>query len=322
MAILAHLNSVYEILEGESIDWPGGAVATTTSGDLNPYSEEGIQLRNWTTPVVPFYSNASDIWIAFHYKRAVLGSDSDFYFRDESGTNIYRLTMVNQSTTTYFQIWDGSTWTTLATFSIGTTVARYDVHIVRAQSGGVVEIYRDGLLIDSYTGDTQRISGSDFMSSFYISHERDAYLSGFFIADEDTRAMEYVELRPGGYGTYIEWDGSHTDVDGYGLDDSNYIQTYNNAKKMTFVLDTITTDFDANYDVVAVGVTCRATKGTDATEGLKLMVKSATGEAQGSLETLSTGKLPYRALFTTNPDTAAAWTVAEVKNAEIGVEAI
>jgi len=270
-------------------------------------------------------SGSADIWVSWYWSNTNgFGfTNTIFLLEDASNTSVFRT--YSNGGTHYLQYHNGSSWTTL--YSEGSLSSRrYDLRLFNDPTAGVIEVYKNGSSVASFTGDTTFSGAVDVptQATFHYggasNSNSENYVSSWFVADEDSRNITMIRTTPQSYGVNLEWTGSYTDVDELGADDADYIAAFDANKRVTYGVGTVTSDFDVGYDVVGVGVSCRAYKGQDISQNLELMVQSGSSEALSDTKTLDLTKQPQQHVFATDPDTAAAWTVAAAKVAEIGVK--
>jgi len=300
-----------------------------------PYCNESIVTYDATATKTIEWRPVSEAWVSFYFK-----CDENFetqgtaiYIYDENDTGIFRLYKPHQETdrldSEYF---NGTSWVAFDTTWAQdvTTLARIDIHIVMDESGSI-QVYRDETLQATFTGDTTNSGSRSGVKSLGIGDLSEtngvggtAYYSAIIAADEDTLIMRYVQTTPGSNGTYTEWQGGYQFIDGVGFDSSTNIGTGTEGARFTVSPDTLTTDFDSQFEVVAVGIGARSYQGSTSStlNGIELVANSSgTLSDLGSLS-LTPTKRSLTQIITNDPSTGFQWSVPAAKSTEIGVRAI
>jgi len=327
MALLLAATSIADFYDSTV---PGVSAATTTSARKATYCKEAAGIDG-VTEVLDFTAGTSTCWLSFEifkWNSQYQNSDNQVLLYSDQGEAMFRIRSPQGTAGTgYFEVHNGTSWDTLITWTFCTSDVkyRYDIKIVVADSGGEVEIFRDGVSQGSYSGDTKRRTGTQVASLRLDGTEyfdNVPYFSAVFVCDEDTRSMEYIQTKPSSAGNYTTWDGAYTDIDEIGINDGDDISTQDAGDQSTFGQGTITTDFDSGYDVIGVAVMARARKATDTSQSIKMMVRSGTTDGVGGASALSLTFLPHFDVFDNDPATGSAWTISAAKSAEIGVESV
>lgn len=324
MAILSFATSM--------ADWFPGTVqrvnSDTNSGRLGPYVNEGIQMQdlfNAPTGAELNFAATADVWVSFYaYNNDDDSFDQPIYFDDANGDPVLRAQGSNGFGGNFqFQWYNGSSWVNVGPLGLGQfSLKRYDIRVL-TDASGIIEVYENGTLLgDSGTIDTTVSGARSGVDTVRLNgwDNSGLTLSAFIVADESTIGMEYVQMRPSAAGTYSQWTGDVTDIDEIGFDDADSISSNTADSRVSFDTGAITTDFDTGYVVVGFGVSARAWAGSAISNDFNFMVRSGTTDGDGATKTISTTKQPYREIFSTNPATSSAWTISEIKSAEIGAK--
>jgi hypothetical protein len=131
-----------------------------------------------------------------------------------------------------------------------------------------------------------------------------------------------AQLAPTAAGFYSQWNGAFTDIDEVGIADSLFIDTPTANNISTFDKTTVPSALDSGYEVVAIGIVAKAKRGAGGPQNLQLVCRSGTTDGVSSTIALDLGYENHRAVFATDPNTASAWTFANLDACEIGVKAI
>jgi hypothetical protein len=210
--------------------------------------------------------------------------------------------------------YDGTTKTELAA-EVGDsltniTLHKLDMQLINYGATATVNVYVDGVLVITYTGDVT-VSGVTALDSVFLGvcSLNGADISEIIVADEDTRNLSLVTMAPNGAGDTQDWTGAYTDIDEITLDDADLIYTDVAAKDQQCNLINIPS---GSFACKAVKISARATKSVDASIGtLKLGIKSGTVDVDAG-HALTTGWVTYERLMLVNPVGGLAFTVAEL----------
>jgi len=212
--------------------------------------------------------------------------------------------------------WDGSSFVELAV-DTGFHVAQasvpyfFDMQVTSYGASATVNVYVNGNLACTFTGDTRISSLTDLDQVAIVGDTTNqrTMSSEVVVADEDTRAMRLVTLAPNATDGGSTFTGNATTIDETSLDqaDSSYSNTNDNIGLFGL------TDTAGTYAVKAVMLSVRATKSSDSTPTkIALGVKSGASTDAGSDQALTTDWAHYMRLMTTNPITTNPWTTAEL----------
>jgi len=329
MSLIAYATTFYDIYDGTA-----NAGTTTSSTDIAPYCQEGIATNKDSPTGILSWTPVTEAWIAFDFRMPEVywtdGSIISVY--DNSGGALFRIYKYDPDSNIRCDYYDGAAWNTFSsTWRPMNTRLRIDIRILINGTTGAIEVYDNGSLHASYSGDTIGTSGRTGVGSLGIgalnprldpNGGRGRY-SGIMVTDgRPTQNMRYIQTKPAANGTYNDWTGDYTSIDELGFDDSDTISTQTNGHRSTFTAGTLTTDFDSGYVVVGTGVTARAFNGSvDSPLGnIRLITRSNATDGEGAQQAISTTKQGFQEIFTTDPGTGLGWTVADAKAAEFGIK--
>jgi hypothetical protein len=229
-----------------------------------------------------------------------------------------------------FSYWDGSAYQVVTGTHtvVNDQLYRQDVRLKIDNGSGSIELYIDGSIVASFSGDTLN---DDFTQIDRVRFESDnnilaslsagLLLSAVVIADEDTRPIRVKTLHVTGNGSNTDWNSDYTSVDEALLNNDNDAIASDAANEVeTFALaDVGLTD----YLVAAVSVNMRAQRGIGGPQNIQAAVRvDGTNYFSGNLAGLGNTHAPFWNIFDVSPDTSAAWTLAEVDALEAGVKSI
>lgn len=327
MSILAFGTSLAELTPGILPDV--GSTATTTAAQIAPDVDEGVTSQS-SAPGTPHrlaFAAASDIWFSAYLYAGSTSSGVVALIFSSGGTDLFRA-ISGSGTTLRLEYWNGSAWVaafTAATAMAAATRFRFDVHIKIADSGGVLELYTNGSLIGSFTGDTLLTAATtlDKVTLLGLSNGSATQTwSAVMVADEDTRPITYIGKRAIGAGGVSQWSGSYADIDETGFSDSDLIRSGTAEQVSTFIKNALPATYATGYSVIGIGVSARACKGASGPQNLQLAARSGSSNGFSASKALATSFAPKQDVFTQNPATSAAWTYAEADAAQIGVKSV
>lgn len=326
MPILDFGTTAYE-LYGDAV-----AGVTNVTSSIAPYCSDGFR----TGPpsggaYLEWSSDETEVWLSWHYysneASNIDGTFMEFY--DENDVPIIRLWKeLGNTTGLYFQYWDGTQWVDISTDFGETTNAerRLDFGVVMNGTTGAVYMYKDRALHASQENfDTTNSGSRSFCKKIGIGFNTTAnyvYYSGLIAANEVSVNLEYIQTKPGGAGTYSEWDGDYTDVDETGIDYDDFLEAETDGVRSTFTQTALPGNIDeAGWDVKAFGASAQAYNGSvQALPNFQVMVRSATTDVEGTVRSLAVSKQGFKELHNTDPATGTLWTVTDVAAVESGVK--
>lgn len=227
--------------------------------------------------------------------------------------------------------YDGTTTTQLASEagnSITGTAAnilihRIDMQVVNYGASATVNVYFDGVLVITYTGDVT-VSGVTNLDSVFFNSTTGWYpLSEFIVADEDVRAFPgLVTLALTGAGTTDQWTGTFSNINGTTISDANPAFTNTNAQDEQFNW----TDLPAGtFAIKAVRIAARMAKSASpAVTQVKLGYNSGGSVAfgTGATKALTTAYATYEQIDATNPVTAVAFVQSEMNALQVDAQSV
>lgn len=323
MAILFHGTTLSELIPGE-INSANHALLTTAAR-IAPYCAEGVSVGGGEgTGISCEFTASSEIWVSFYTYEFTSGTNFPLLDVLSAGVPLFQLDR-DSTTTIAMEYWNGSAWVEIAADSSFVSAVRYriDVHIKIDNTVGIIDWYVDGILRDSFSGDTLYTAATTVDKVVLRATTTAGLPSGNFsaiiIADEDTRDMIYSQTPVDGAGAETDWSGAYTAIDETGVNDADFIQSTTAGQRATFSFGNLHADFATGYDVVGVGVSARGSRGASGPANLKPLVRSGTTNGEGDPTAMDLTWKPARHFFALNPATTAAFTVSEVDSAQIGV---
>ena len=272
-----------------------------------------------------------------HYIANFMSSNGIFNFRLETDNSDESLTVTRSDEYTYN---GGRTELGSSSASVLSTGTWHWIELRAVVSGtvGIIEVKVDGTQVINLTSQNNKeaLANADIAGVFFGTNREALNLNRYDdIVIWDSTGSEPTgfigdsridTLRPNGAGDSSDSTplsgNRHDNVDDAGLNDGDttYVDQSTAADLDLYDIDAFGRD-PATVHAVAVNHSVKATS-TEPREW-KAMVKSGTTEGSGA--TVWAGNSDYHShqeFFLTNPDTAAAWTGAEIDDMQIGQEVV
>ncbi len=147
---------------------------------------------------------------------------------------------------------------------------KIDMQVSSYGANATVNVYCDGLLALTFTGDVRISSLTDLDRVGIVGEPYGTrhVISEVIVADQDTRLMNLSAHNPEAAGDQNQWTGLFSDVDEITKDDNDYV--YVNAADQEIDLN-LTAPPSGAFRVLALKIVARASKSADASVGtLKL----------------------------------------------------
>lgn len=325
------------ILMGGDFSQFSGSYGYTTSVNYynTAYSKWAVGPTRSSPPTAAFIGGAtpSEWWLHCVY------SLDDGYYADyniitfrASGADIYALRTITTNNTMVLAIYNGSSWDVIpeTTFTtVDDTPYVFDIHFAPDGTTGVVEMFVNGALVGSVTGNYIAAAGATIdevrFSSHYLNDSRRCWLSEVIMTDGDNTLGWHVStLMPVGVGTTGDWTGAYTDIDEAGaVNTADYIESDTDTNLSIFEFGDLHTSLDSDL-VKTVFLYANVEKITgSAVTNIDLVTRPASTNYTGGNSGALTDDTPTdtHAEFSTNPETASAWTLSAVNSAEFGFRA-
>ena len=206
-----------------------------------------------------------------------------------------------------------STVLATSTLMLSATLHKIDVR-VNYDATGSVDVYVDGLLWVSYSGDVTTNSATD-LSGFVLGSSSNngsavVYWSEIICADIDTRHMSLVTLPPAANGNTFAWTNTYASVDEVTINDADLCasDTANQVMQTTVTSSGIT----GTPAVRGVCVSARAMKGASGPSQIQMGVRTGGSDYFSSTLALDTSFGRVAAVWETNPNTAVPWVYTDL----------
>lgn len=334
--------------------WAGSHSATTwstTSGYYDPSFSRGaviLQVSDDTSYFhAPLTSSQTSCWVSFQQNRGgawVSGSVAPnnstwFTFVNSAGTPLYRLQGVGGSIAQpYIQMqrWNGTAWdagTGTSLIAPINTLLKFDFKFVLATSGGDVQAWCNGVLVNEIIGNTAPVTPAN-IADVRFQCTSDGYggaygwvaISECQIMDLSTLGRRLATLGITAAGSNSAWTGGYTTVNKVGtFNDATYMQSGTAGQVSTFATGTLSTAA-SQYAVSGVVLAYRCLEGAVGPQNMQGAVRVGSTNyftsniANPALTTVFNYTWAY---FTQNPATTAAWLPTDINaGIETGAQSI
>lgn len=306
---------------------------TTTSATYDSnFARGAIRMGGSSSPTYAYASlpsAVSECWFHCEFYRTNATSGSTVWQASTAtGQGILRLQMVTATPAT-LQYWNGTAWTTISVVNLATSaLLQLDIHMRIADTGGVFEVFVNGVQVAVYTGDTNLFSGSQ-IKTIALGATYDgiasAQWSQVIVTDtDDTRAMKLATLGPNADGALTEWTGGYTDVDEVGIyNDGDYISSGTPNQVELFGMSDLSATA-ATLDVIAFVMAGRGRKGAAGPQNVQAAVRtSGVDYFSGNLPGLNPVFSPLaQTVWPVNPSTSLPWSTSDINGIQAGFKSI
>jgi hypothetical protein len=322
---------------GEDIDFPNGnpPIVTSTGGGFRAgYARCGLIPNISASQSATFAGGAvTSCWLSFREWWEVngsnLGASTKIIGLTKSGTSgsgIWLSSPAAGGNRLAICKYDGSTRTELVVESGFSyphgTLLRFDIQVISYGASGTVNVYLNGVLVVTYTGNIAVSGVSDLDRIWLLGGHDPAYGGGFseiIVADEDTRAFPgLVTLALTGAGTTDDWTGAYTQINGTVISDASPVYVNTNNKDEQFNV----TDLPSGaFRIKAVKLAARAAVSSSGATPTKIALGYNSGGtvAVEADQTLTTAYDTYESISQVNPVTSAEFVQSDMNALQINV---
>lgn len=294
--------------------------ATYTTKSINTNGTGAIKSPQIIDPTTGAATSLTDAWAHFSYLTANFGSAiSIFELINAAGTAVVRLFQTTFGTFRP-EYWNGAAWVqTAGTFNAGTNVLiDIDIHVVCGLAGSI-NFYVNGSLAVTIAGLNAAVNNIAFCR--ITSNQSVNGYSQILISDANTVGAKVASLVPNANGANTAWANDFNNVVKVGYNDATLISSAVLGDKETYGATNATLPGGAN--VSSVWFAARARLSTVSPVNFKPLLRIGGVDYVGAynfggLSSASFG--PAVAGFAVDPSTVAAWTIANVNAAEVGVQ--
>ena len=197
---------------------------------------------------------------------------------------------------------------------------KLDIQIVNYGAAGTINVFSNGILIMTYTGDIRvtGVTGFDTTATAGMGSTpgNQNWNSEFVVADEDTRTFALRTLAVSGAGDTDAWTGAYTDVNEIVLNDATLVTTNIVAFDEEFVLGSLPAGL---FQVRAIQLVARSSNASGTATDIAIGVRTAGATFPGTPQSLTTNWVALQSLLATNPNTSAPWVSSDVNALQINL---
>jgi hypothetical protein len=285
---------------------------------------------------VDLNATQTEFWTAFnHFTLASSGHTGHMMTCKVKGGSD-AISLYHTSNILNLKYWNGSSWVDISgqvssrynlgvaggNLELSTTSARFDVHIKIHSSAGWIRVYRAGLLILSFEGNTvfNSVTAVDQIR-FYHSSIVQTSFAEILISNERTIGLRCYTASVNGAGASTTFtSGTFASVDEESnipsTVDTDYGESSTADQVLGLALDTLANSI---YKIYAVVVNFRSLYIAGAPEKANAFLRVAATNYHGSDKTLLTTYEGQKEIWETNPNTAVAWVSGDIAALEAGI---
>ncbi|MDX0267601.1 hypothetical protein GOC13_07125 [Sinorhizobium meliloti] len=307
----------------------GTSQATTAIAWLPPsgFVAEGITATSTTAIFrAEFAAPATEFWAScwvFSNTVSYTANTILLKFGSPSGGDEFALRVPSSGLNVRFDYNNAGAWTQIApAFAFDNSRCRIDLYYKRDAINGRLQLYRDGVLVFNFTGNTAW-TAAPALTRFDMgaTSGNGSTWSAIIVHTQDTRKLEFVQLRPNGDGAETAWIGDYTAVDETGYSDTDIIASNVAGQVETFLFPDLPSGYDT-HSVTGVVLGMRA-QGSGSPGEIRGVARiGGVDYEQAPVSPLQPAWGPHKVVFENNPASSARWTQAQINAAEFGVKSV
>lgn len=312
-------------------------VNTTSANKFDP-DYPRMSLAHSGAPLTAYMSGSftgvTELWLHFEMGIELTNSgwDSPFVRLVDSVSGNTVLQIDGDNGNMNMEYWNGASFTSMTpAFNLpNTTVRTVDIHCKIHDTLGRFALYFDNVLFLEFTGDTNlfasaQVDGIELAgghNSSTATHEIN--YSEIIVADEPTLGWRCATIVPDADGTTsAQWTGSFADIDEITNSDSDLLTSGSANDLETMRTTNLSTPAAALSYFIALVTVARAQRGASGPTQFQFALNSNVTDYFSASIALASGVFSeHSEIWATDPDTAAAWTAANIDAVELGVKSI
>lgn len=322
--------------ESECYDLPSGhnySASTNPAHFDNALSRGAMAVTTGTSELIlPFNQTGGvdEVYIHFVLYQENVTSGNYIDIQNEAQTQTQYRVVMNADATWTIQRYDGTNFVDLGTTSQAMAqneLITVDIHILRNNTTGVVEVYRNNvsvLNVSNVDTSTPATMGAIHFIGLAGSNNR-MMISQVIVGDQSFLNWKLCTLAPTGNGTHTDFTGDYTAIDEPNIvNTADYIETNSTQVRESFVHSGIPTAY-STYNVKGVVVAGHLSNDSgSAVNDDQFMVRTNSNDYDSpNLSVPKTGAMVQRQyIWENNPATSNPWTVSEVQSMEFGVKSV
>lgn len=295
---------------------------------VNLYGSVGIAPGTSNALLAKLPSAQTEFWVGFDYSSATTSAQTLSIMGIEIAGGNKSFALYLNASVPGLRWWNGSSWTVLSGVSQrrnynlqGQFTNRFDVHVKLDNSAGFIKVYRYGMLILEFNGDTIENGVSTVDQIRFTGVDSNSSYGEVIIATHRTVGLRLCTLSVASAGSVTGWtSGTFASIDeetqSLASSDADYIESGTVDQVLTVNVDSLGV---TTLPVQAVAVNVRGLYTGAAPQGFNALVRMASTDyhaADGALGTTAQG---FCDLWATNPNTSLPWTTTDITNLEAGV---
>lgn len=310
-------------VSGQTYAW------SSTGGRFEANASRGaMQIDKGVSEIEAFFSaNQTEAWMHMYLYYEDPAAEANFIvFKTLAGADAYRIEQEAGGEWTIAK-WDGGTWVDLDTSAaavLSNAAAAIDIHILRHASTGIFRVYKDGVVVCEFLGDTET-DEANFGRIRWGGHATELlFVSQVAASDEAMIGWKVATMHATGNGANTAMDGDFNDIDEAALNVADFIEADATNEIETFTNQDLNVAYAA-YNVKAVGVGIHASNDSaSAVNDLQAALRVGGSNFFSANVSLPKDGTNYsrQAIFLTNPNTSNPWSQAEANGAEFGVKSV
>lgn len=279
---------------------------------------------------LPFGTTLSSAWIHMRlYQETLAAGTSYISLRNAAGDETEYRISIDSSGYWTVERFKSASYDSLGTSSspvcTADTLQDVDIFYTRSLTVGVFQIYRNGVQLLNFSGDSDTESAIGMIRfEGLVGGSNEMNVSQVVVADESTIGWKLATLAPDGNGAQTAWTNDYTAIDEFTYNASDFIETNATSQTETFTLANINAAY-STYNVKAVAVGARASNDSgSAVADIQAVVRvSGTDYTSSNLSLTKDGsEYTKQNVWNTNPATASAWNQTAVNALEAGVKSV
>jgi len=290
--------------EMDAFSFAGNVTITTSTSRFDSAFARMAMIPRLTGTITANFTAQTEAWLHVSIEHNVVANNSNDDQTIElidSATGQVVVQIDGDNGVYNLEYWNGAGFSELAPniAFINDVLHKIDLHWKIADSGGIFEVYLDGTLVSSFSGDTLRTNFTQIdrlrISSpapLSASSSFDVYFSEIIVATEETIGWHLATVAPDGVGNSTTWTGDNTDVSAAAVNDSTFVSSANAEEVEQFTVGNLS-GAAALLDVEAVVVAARSRNAASGPQNLQISVRTGGSDFFSSnLSGVSTGFTP------------------------------
>lgn len=302
-------------------------------------SGHGLALSSTALNTTPVLSQQTEIWVSVMVAHVVSNSSNTQPFLqlyDSVNAKVFLQLDMDANSTVSMEYWNGAAYIEQpGLFPVDTSFAenaihRYTLHAKLHDTTGVFECYIDDVLAYKLSGDTLLGGYANFdqvilgAANSGTGTGAGTTFSELIVSTTPTWGQRVFSHLVTGAGTNTAWTNGATEVDDVAVaNDADSITDDVNGDVETYANTNLATEPNRMIPSCVITAFRGQNSGAGSANNIQHTIRSGgTDYFSSSVTGLSTTLAPYQNIWTTDPNTAAAWTNSNIDAMEVGVKAV